>query len=80
MRSMHTKNLYWGDSTVRILAGKAVPDNHVFSLRRDTLVQTLRQTYGEDFAPGVTGRMQLGTLLDREDASSLTELLKRHKK
>jgi hypothetical protein len=31
MRSMHTKNLYWGDSSVRILAGKAVPDNHVFS-------------------------------------------------
>jgi hypothetical protein len=31
MRSMHTKNLYWGDSSVRILAGKAVPDNDVFS-------------------------------------------------
>jgi hypothetical protein len=41
-----------------------------------TLVRTLRDTYGEQFAPGVRSDMKLGTLLDRKGAQSLTELLK----
>ena len=46
----------------------------------NTLVRTLRKTYGEDFAPGVRGDMKLENLLKREKASSLSELLKKHKK
>ena len=42
-----------------------------------TLVRTLRDTYGEDFAPGVRSDMKLDTLLDRTGANSLTELLKK---
>jgi hypothetical protein len=46
----------------------------------NTLVRNLRKTYGHDFAPGVRGDMKLENLLKREKASSLSELLKRHKK
>ena len=46
----------------------------------NTLVRTLRKTYGQDFAPGVRGDMKLENLLKREKASSLSELLKKHKK
>jgi hypothetical protein len=47
--------------------------------RSDTLVRTLRDEYGAAFAPDVRADMMLGTLLDRENASSLSELLKRYK-
>jgi hypothetical protein len=40
-------------------------------------VGTIEQQYHVDF--GVRGDMQLGTLLDREKAGSLSDLLKRHK-
>jgi hypothetical protein len=46
----------------------------------NTLVRTLRKTYGQDFAPGVRGDMKLENLLKREKVSSLSELLKKHKK
>ena len=39
--------------------------------------RTLRETYGEDFAPGVRSDMKLDTLLGRTGAQSLTELLKK---
>ena len=42
-----------------------------------TLVRTLRETYGEDFAPGVRSDMKLDTLLMRTGTQSLTELLKK---
>jgi hypothetical protein len=42
-----------------------------------TLVRTLRETYGEDFAPGVRSDMKLDTLLERTGAQSLTVLLKK---
>lgn len=42
-----------------------------------TLVSTLRDTYGENFAPGVRSDMKLDTLLDRTGAKSLSELLKK---
>lgn len=41
-----------------------------------TLVGTLRDIYGDDFAPGVRSDMKLDTLLDRTGAASLTELVK----
>lgn len=45
--------------------------------RRDTLVRTLRQTYGEDFAEGYRGNSKLGTVLDREGAEALDQFLKK---
>jgi hypothetical protein len=42
-----------------------------------TLVRTLRDTYGEEFAPGVRSDMKLDTLLERTGTQSLTELLKK---
>jgi hypothetical protein len=47
--------------------------------RGDTLVGTLREEYGEDFAPGARSDMRLDTLLDQEGASSLSEYLRRQK-
>ncbi len=44
--------------------------------RDDTLVRTLRNQYGPDFAPGARGDMKLGTLLDRAGVDSLSEFLK----
>ncbi len=48
--------------------------------RSDTLVDTLRDEYGEDFAPGVRSNATLGTILDRSGAESLSEYLRRHRK
>jgi hypothetical protein len=42
-----------------------------------TRVQTLRQIYGDNFAPGVRSDMKLDTLLDRTGARSLSELTKK---
>ncbi|HEY1805736.1 MAG TPA: hypothetical protein VGG45_14770 [Terracidiphilus sp.] len=42
-----------------------------------TRVATLRQTYGEGFAPGVRSDMKLDSLLERMKARSLSELLKK---
>lgn len=41
--------------------------------RSDTLVRTLRQTYGDNFASGARGDMKLGTVLERSGADSLSE-------
>ena len=41
--------------------------------RSDTLVRTLRQTYGQGFAEGVRSDAKLGTVLDRSGAGSLSE-------
>lgn len=54
--------------------------DHNGEIRRkngSTLVDTLRDTYGHDFALGVRGDMKLDTLLDRTGAGSLSDLLKR---
>jgi len=47
--------------------------------RSDTLVGTLREEYGEDFAAGMRSDATLGTLLERAGAESLTDYLKRNK-
>lgn len=44
--------------------------------RSDTRVDTLRQTYGDNFAAGAPGDMRLGTLLKRTGANSLSDYLK----
>jgi hypothetical protein len=43
----------------------------------NTLVGTLRETYGSNFAPHVRSDMKLETLLEQEGARSLSELLKK---
>ncbi|TRZ57843.1 MAG: hypothetical protein D4S02_13365 [Rhodocyclaceae bacterium] len=45
--------------------------------RSDTKVETLRKTYGDDFAKGFRSDAQLGTVLKREGADTLDQLLKK---
>jgi hypothetical protein len=52
-------------------------DGEIRKKRSDTLVGTLRETYGDGFAKGYRSDAQLGTVLDREGVSDLSELLKK---
>jgi hypothetical protein len=52
-------------------------DGEIRHKRSDTLVGTLRQTYGGDFAKGYRSDAKLGTVLDGERAVTLSDLLKR---
>jgi hypothetical protein len=45
--------------------------------RGDTLVGTLRETYGPNFAPGVRSDTRLDTLRERAGVDSLSKILKR---
>jgi hypothetical protein len=54
-------------------------DGEIRRKRGDTRLASLRETYGEDFAAGYRADMKLETLLERERASSLSELLRRRK-
>ncbi len=45
--------------------------------RSDTLVGTLRETYGSGFAPGTRSDTKLGTVLERSGSSSLSDYLKK---
>ena len=45
--------------------------------RGDTLVKTLRKTYGPDFAPGVRGDARLDTVRERTGGESLTKIVKK---
>ena len=50
--------------------------------RNDTLVRTLRNEYGEEFAPEVRSDMELGTLKDRlglESDASLNDVLRHYR-
>ena len=51
-------------------------DGEIRQKRGDTLVKTLRKTYGEDFAPGVRGDAKLETLRQRAGDESLSKLVK----
>jgi hypothetical protein len=51
-------------------------DGEIRHKRGDTLVKTLRKTYGPDFALGVRSDMRLDTLLDKTNSRSLSDLLK----
>src|SRR5271163_4204677 len=52
-------------------------DGEIRHKRSDTLVRTLRDTYGDEFAKGYRSDAQLGTVLKGENADTLSELLKR---
>ncbi len=45
--------------------------------RSDTLVRTLREEYGDDFARGIRSDATLGTVLERSGTETLSEYLKR---
>jgi len=49
-------------------------DGEIRHKRSDTLVGTLRRTYGGDFAEGFRGDAQLGTVLRQTGARSLSQL------
>jgi len=51
-------------------------DGEIRQKRGDTLVRTLRKTYGPDFAPGVRDDARLDTLRERAGGESLSQLLK----
>jgi hypothetical protein len=45
----------------------------------NTRIDTLRDIYGPDFAPGLRGDAHLRTLLDRTGSESLSDYLKNRK-
>ena len=45
--------------------------------RSDTKVETLRKTYGDDFAQGYRADAHLGTVLKREGVATLDQLLRK---
>jgi len=51
-------------------------DGEIRRKNGNTRIDTLRQTYGEHFAPDARGDMKLDTLLERTGADSLSELLR----
>jgi hypothetical protein len=52
-------------------------DGEIRHKRSDTLVRTLRSTYGGGFAEGTRSDATLGTVLQRSGAQTLTEYLKK---
>lgn len=54
-------------------------DGTIRRKRSDTLVGTLREEYGEGFAPGTRSDATLGTVLDKAGVESLNEFRKRSK-
>jgi len=51
-------------------------DGEIRQKRGDTLVRTLRETYGPDFATGVRSDARLDTLRERAGGESLSQLVK----
>jgi hypothetical protein len=52
-------------------------DGEIRRKRDDTLVRTLRKTYGPEFAPGYRSDTKLGTLLKNGGVRTLDQLRKR---
>jgi|SRR5271155_1944947 len=55
-------------------------DGEIRKKRSDTLVRTLRDEYGEDFAEGYRSDAKLGTVLERERLDDLSQLLKKKRR
>jgi hypothetical protein len=51
-------------------------DGRISQKHGNTLVGTLRETYGQDFGAGTRSDAKLSTLLEKEGAPSLSQLLK----
>jgi hypothetical protein len=52
-------------------------DGTIRKKRGDTKIETLRQEYGKNFAPGHPDDATLAEVLEKEGADSLTQLLKK---
>jgi hypothetical protein len=52
-------------------------DGEIRKKRSDTKVETLRETYGPDFAKGYRSDTKLGTVLRKEGVDTLDKLLKK---
>jgi hypothetical protein len=52
-------------------------DGEIRKKRSDTKVETLRETYGPEFAKGYRANAKLGTVLERERVDTLDQLLKK---
>jgi hypothetical protein len=52
-------------------------DGEIRKKRSDTLVGTLRETYGPGFAKGYRADAKLGTVLGKEGMATLDQLLKK---
>ena len=52
-------------------------NGEIHKKRSDTLVKTLRETYGENVASGYRSDAKLGTVLKKEGLNSLDQLLKK---
>lgn len=50
-------------------------DGEIRHKRGDTLVGTLRETYGDGFAPGYRSDTRLDTLLERERCATLDQYI-----
>lgn len=55
-------------------------DGEIDRKHRNTRVDSLRKTYGDDFLPDWRGDAHLGTVLDDTGADSLSELVKKYRK
>lgn len=55
-------------------------DGEIRRKRGDTLVGTLRRSYGDEFAPGYRSDTKLDTVLRDEGADSLSQLLKKNER
>lgn len=55
-------------------------DGEIRHKRGDTLVGTLREEYGPNFATGVRSDMRLDTLLEQSGANSLSDFLRNYNK
>jgi hypothetical protein len=51
-------------------------DGQIREKNGNTRIDTLRQTYGEDFGEGMRGDAHLRTLLERTGSNSLSEYLR----
>ena len=54
-------------------------DGQIREKNGNTRVDTLRETYGDDFAPGMRGDAHLRTLLERTGSYSLSDYLRNRK-
>jgi len=52
-------------------------DGEIRRKNGNTRVETLRETYGPNFSPGIRSDAKLSTVLQRTGARSLSELLKK---
>jgi hypothetical protein len=53
-------------------------DGTIREKRSDTKVETLREEYGDRFAPGVRSDAKLGSVKEREKVSTLDDLLRKY--